>query len=75
MKNWRIKAIEAGRICPECKQTVSINSWKEMTRYKDVRPCWLCKYSHWEIPLRGSGGSARYDNQDREAWDRIRGKG
>lgn len=73
MKDWKTLAVEEGRICPDCKQPVSRATWADMVR--NNTHCWNCRYAHWEVPLRHAGGSARYDNQDREAWNRIRSKG
>lgn len=71
--NWEQVAIQEGRICPSCKQPVSKPQWKMMQRKK--QKCHTCRLAHWEIPLYSSGGSARDDNQDRDAWNRIRSQG
>lgn len=79
MEKWQKKAIEEGRVCPECQRPVSKEQWADMTRTtkKDgkIRHCWTCQYAHWETPLSGRGGSVWMDNSDREVLDYIRGKG
>lgn len=73
---WKKKAIEEGRICPECKQPVSKKAWAFMTQFTPIRHCGNCAYAHWaDDPFRrlGAGGSARMDNADREDLDRMRG--
>jgi len=75
MQKWQRVAKAEGRVCPECARPVSRPAWKEMNRTGKTTLCFTCRYAHWEIPLYGAGGSAWRDNQDREAWDRIRGKG
>jgi hypothetical protein len=70
--SWMKKAIQEGRICPECKQPVSKTQWQIMTGNGRSLPCNTCRMAHWEGKI-GSGGSSRRDNDDREALDRMRG--
>jgi len=74
MTPWQQVAIKEGRVCPECKQPVSIQAWiymnrKFMRRQKKVDICLTCKLAHWEIPLYDCGGNVMEDNADREAYD------
>jgi ssDNA-binding Zn-finger/Zn-ribbon topoisomerase 1 len=84
MKDWRIKAKEEGRICPECSQPVSIQQWVRMNRrffHKKgkVDVCYDCHLKHWDYPvidLHGTAGNVFKDNADREGldWIRVHGK-
>lgn len=76
MSDWTIKAKAEGRICPECSQPMTIGSWKHMLKLKpEKRKCYTCRVAHWEEPLYGSGGSADYDNRDRDSFICIRQNG
>jgi uncharacterized metal-binding protein (TIGR02443 family) len=70
-KDWKIKAIAEGRVCPECNAPQTIEAWKEMTKSVPTHHCKSCRYVHWEVPL-GCYGSVRRDNADREDLDRMR---
>lgn len=73
--SWMKKAIEEGRVCPECRQPVTKGQWRAMNLGSEIISCWNCRYAHWQFPLRGAGGSSRLDNGDREDLNRIRGRG
>ncbi len=72
MEKWQKKAIAEGRICPECKQPVSLKTWDMINKTNPIGHCWSCKYAHWEVPL-GCRGNSFFDNQGREGFVYLRG--